>query len=174
MIHAEFEVSTPVLARRAKLNCFSWRKPKPPSSFESHSLSQLSHAIFLSSRIWPHQKFQIILVMSSQRESGILKHPIVHVGIAWATAFISTSFPALDCIFSFHLANFLLSFSLIALKEFLLFLPTRDGRPKYFSCCLITCAPNLLFISCWMSDGVLLLKNKEVFVRFSCCPEAYS
>ena len=91
-----------------------------------------------------------------------------------ATALINTSLPALDSIFSFHLANFLRSFSLISLKVFLLFLPINEGKPRYFSCYFITWAPNLCLISSWIALGVLLLKNKDVFAWFSCWPDACS
>ena len=136
--------------------------------FGSHNFSQLNQAIFFSFAFCPHQKFLTMLVSSSHKASGNLKQLMVYVGIAWATALISTSLPALDSIFSFQPASFLRSFSLISLKVFLLFLPTNDGKPKYFSCYLITWAPNLCFISYWMSSGVFLLKNREVLALFNC------
>ena len=123
----------PYFANMAKLNCFSYLNPIPPQAFGAQSFSQLIHAIFHSSLHCPHQKFLIILVISSQRESGILKQLIVYIGIAWATAFIRTSFTALNNRFSFQPTNFLASFVLTSLKVFFLFLPTKDGRPRYFS-----------------------------------------
>ena len=60
------------------------------------------------------------------------------MGIAWATVLIRISFPAFDNNFSFHPINFLANLALISLKEFFLFLPTNESKPKYFSCCLIT------------------------------------
>ena len=91
-----------------------------------------------------------------------------------ATTFINTSLPALKNIFSFHPTNFFPSFSLMSLKVFLLFLPTSEGRPEYFSCCFITWAPNLLLISSWTSPEVVLLKNKDVLAWFSCWSEVCS
>ena len=105
-----------------------------------------------------------MLVNSSHSASGNLKQLIVYEGIACATALISTSLPALDNIFSFQPVNFLQSFSFISLKVFLFFLPTSKGNPKYFSCCFITWAPNLRFISSWVAFGVLLLKNNDVLL----------
>lgn len=158
----------------ARLNWFNWWDPIPLPTLGSQSLSQLSQTIFLSSCFWPHQNLRIILVKSSQREFGSLKQLMVYVGIAWATTLINTSLPAFERSFSFHPANFLLRFSLISLKEYLLFLPTRDVNPRYFSCCRITCALNLFLISSWISQGVLQLKNKEVLNLFNCCLEACS
>ena len=162
----------PCLARRAKLNCLSCLKPITPLHFGSHIFSQLSQAIFLASSFWPHQKFLIMLINSSQSAFDNLKHLMVYVGIAWATTLINTSLPALANIFSFHPTNFLRSFSLISLKVFLLFFPTKEGNPKYFSCCFITCAPSLCYISSWIAFGVLRLKNKDVLARFNYWPEA--
>lgn len=62
----------------------------------------------------------------------------------------------------------------MSLKVFLLFLPTSEGRSKYFSCCFITWTQNFLLISSWTSLEVLLLKNKDVLAWFSCWPEACS
>ena len=89
----------PYLARRAKLNCLSCLKPIPPLHFGSHIFSQLSQAIFLVSSFWPHQKFLNMLVNSSQSASSNLKQLMVYVGIAWVTALINISLPALDNIF---------------------------------------------------------------------------
>ena len=98
----------------------------------------------------------------------------MYVGIAWTTALINTSLPAFERSFSFQLANFLLSFSLKSLKVFLLFFPTKDSKPKYFSCYWITWTPNLFFILSLIWSGVFLLKNSVVFVRFNYWPEACS
>ena len=49
---------------------------------------------------------------------------------------------------------------------------TKDGNPKYFSCCLMTYAPNLDLISSLISLEVLLLKKSDVLARLSCWPEA--
>ena len=113
-------------------------EPQTPSSLWSTKFLLTDPCHFRSSLHYLHQKFLITLVISSQRELEILKQLIVYVGIAWATAFIRNSFPAVDNSFSFQPANLLASFVLTSLKVFFLFLPTEDGRPKYFSCCRIT------------------------------------
>ena len=55
-----------------------------------------------------------------------------YVGIAWATTLIRTSFPPIDRIFSFQLESFFPTLSLIATNIWVLDLPMRDGRPRYF------------------------------------------
>ena len=140
----------------------------------SHNQLNWGITIFLSSLHWLHQKFLIKLIISTHRELGILKQLLVYIGIACATTFIKISLPAFDSNFSFQPASFLDNFSLISLKVFFLFLPTNDGNLRYFSCCLITYALNLDLISSWTSLVVLLLKNREVFVLLSYCPEACS
>ena len=87
---------------------------------------------------------------------------------------IKTSFPALESIFSFHPTSVLPIFSLISLNAFFLFLPTWDGKPRYFPCCLMTCVPNLPFISSWISLRVLRLKNRDILALFSCCLKTFS
>ena len=63
----------PLLAKRAKLNCFNCLNPIPLWDLGVQSLSQLIQAILHSSFFCPHQKFRIKLVNSSHKEFGILK-----------------------------------------------------------------------------------------------------
>lgn len=161
----------PCLANKVRFNCFSCLKSIPPQALGEHYFSQLIQPILRSSLHYPHQKFLIRLVILSQRDLGILKQLMVYVEMDCATTFIKTSFQALDSSFFFHPTSFLANFSFNSMKVFFLLHPTNDGRPKYFSCYLITYAPNLAFISSWTSCAILMLKNREVFVLFSCCPE---
>ena len=124
----------PCLASKAKLNAFRSLNPIPPHSFGVHIFSQLSQAILSTPLFCPHQNFRTIPASSSHSESSNLKQLMVYEGIAWATDFIKISFPAFDKSFSFHQESFFPSLSFRSLKVFFLDLPTRDGRPKYFSC----------------------------------------
>ena len=140
----------------------------PPSIFSSHSLSHFIHAIFCSLPFYPHQKFRTMLVMSSHRLFGNRKQLMVYAGTACATAFISISLPALDKSFSFQPANLLANLSFNYWNVFRFDLPTNDGSPRYFSCCLIISTPNICFMLSYVSIGVFRLKNKEVFSLLSC------
>lgn len=84
------------------------------------------------------------------------------------------SFPAYESIFSFQPDNLLSSFSLRAWKVFFFDLPTKDGSPRYVSCCFMTSAPKHCFISSCMSYKVLWLKNNEVFLWLIFWPDACS
>ena len=55
---------------------------------------------------------------------------------------------------------------------FLLDLLINEGRPRYFSCWRMTCAPNLALISSYIARGVFLLKKRVVLALLSCWPEA--
>ena len=122
----------------ARLKAWKFQKPIPPIDFDLHILSQLTHAIFYSSCLCPHQNFLIIPSISSHNPFGIKKQLIVYLGIACTTAFIKISFPPMDNNFSFHPSNFLptLSFSLV--KTYVLDLPMMEGSPKYLLC-LVSC-----------------------------------
>ena len=87
---------------------------------------------------------------------------------------MSTSFPACESIFSFQANNLLSSLSLSARKVFFFDLPTKEGSPRYVSCCFITSAPKHCFMSSWMSGVVLWLKNKAVLSWFIFWLEACS
>lgn len=88
---------------------------------------------------------------------------MVYVGIAYATAFISTSFPAYDSSFSFLPDSLLSSLSCKALKVFCFDLHTNDGKPKSVSCCRITSAPKPFFVFLYVMLGISA-KEKSGFV----------
>ena len=104
-----------------------------------------------------------MLVISSQSVSGSLKILMVYVGMTCATALMRISLPTYESIFSFHLDNLSSSLSFSAQKVFFFDLSTKEGRPRYVSCCYINIALIRSFISSWRSCGVFQLKNKEVF-----------
>ena len=122
----------PCLAKSAKLNALRSLNPSPPSAFLWHIFSHETQAIFHSFSFCPHQKFLTMEFSSWHKESGILKQVIVYVGVAWATALMSTSLPAFESNLPFHPAIFLLTWSFIWLKAFLFPLPTSDGSPRCF------------------------------------------
>ena len=76
----------------------------------------------------------------------------------------------LTCIrqqFSFPPRKFIIQPSINWWKVLHLFLPTKDGRPRYFSYCLMIFAPNLFLMSSWIGCGVLWLKKKGVLSWFN-------
>ncbi|KAK4599821.1 hypothetical protein RGQ29_009748 [Quercus rubra] len=93
-------------ANITSLNFTKSLKPNPPSFFGLQSVSQFFQWIFLRSPHCPHQNFRINISISRQSPKGNLKHPIAKVGMAYTTAFKSTSFPAWESSFSFHSYNF--------------------------------------------------------------------
>ena len=98
------------------------------------------------------------------------KQLMVCAGIVRAIAFISISLLALDKSFSFQPDNLLANLSFNYWNVFRFDLPTNDGNPRYFSCCLIISAPNICFMLSCVSIGVFQLKNSEVFSLLSCWP----
>ena len=80
---------------------------------------------------------------------------------------MSTSFPAYESIFSFQPDSLLSSLSFNARKVFFFDLPTKEGSPRYVSCCFMTSAPKHCFMSSWMSGVALWLKNKQF------CPDLF-
>lgn len=142
----------------------------PPLVFGSHILSHFIDAIFLSSLFSPHQKLRTMLVISSPRLVGNKKQLMVCAGMAWAIALISTSLPALDSNFSFPPDSLFAYCSFSYWKVFFFDLPTKDVRPRYFTCCLITSAPNSFLIHSRVSESVFWLKNSTVFSLLSWCP----
>lgn len=153
---------------------FKSRNPNPPSSFGRHILPQLNQIILFFTFACPHQNLHTMAVISSQRVFGNLKMLMIYVGTTWATVLMSISFLACESSFSFQLESLLFSLSMNCWKVLHLFFPTKDGRPKYFSCCWMTSAPNLFLISSKMSCGVFWLKKREVLSWFSCWPFACS
>ena len=78
-----------------------YREPNPEIPFHPPFLilsthPTLSNEFSYGHLIVPHQNFLISASISWHKPKGILKHPIVLVGIAWITDFIKTSFPACD------------------------------------------------------------------------------
>ena len=153
----------PCFSRRARLKALKFLNPIPPFAFGVHNFSHFIQAILHSSFFCPHQKLLTILFSSAHKDFGRRKQLIVWVGIAWTTALIKTSLPAMDRNFSFQLDSLCATLSLSCWKVFLLFRPTKDGKPRYFSCWWIMSAPNLCLTYSWISLGVLGLKKREVF-----------
>ena len=98
---------------------------------------------------------------------------MVYVGIVCATTLIKISLLALDKSFSFQPTSLFANFSFKSKKVLRLDLPNKEGSPRYFSRWHITFASNLVLNSSWMSRGVFLLQNNDVFAWFNSCPEAF-
>ena len=96
------------------------------------SPADLSHFSLLVSL--PPPKILSILSRSSHNPFRSWKQLIVYVGIACMTALISTSFPPIEGIFSFHSKSFSPTFSFISAKTWSFDLPITDGRTRYFPC----------------------------------------
>ena len=93
-------------------------------------------------------------------------------GTAWATNFIIISLPPMKRNFSFQLANFLLTLSLMSAKTWFLDLPIRERRPRYFPCWEHCIGPRMLKISSLTSLAVLGLKKIEDLSAFIFYSEA--
>jgi hypothetical protein len=83
-----------------------------------------------------------------------------------------TSFPAWEKNFSFHPFIRFQILPFMPLKVEILDLPIRAGKPRYFSYFAVELRPVPFRIKILSSIRVLWLKNRDVFARFSCCPEA--
>ena len=154
----------PCFSKRARLKALWSRKPKPPSSFGRHILSQLNQAILFFSFVCLHQNLHTILVISSQKELGSSKILIVYVGTACAAVLIKISFPALDNNFSFHPESLLSSLTINWWNALhLFFFPTSDGSPRYFSCYLMISAPNLCLIILQILWCVMTEEERSLF-----------
>lgn len=164
----------PCFSSRAKLKAFKSLNPIPPFALGLHNLSHVIHGIFLSSFFCPHQNRLIMAPSSLHNESGSLKQLMEYVGMAWATAFISVSLPALDSNFPFQPTILFPTWSLILLKAFFFPLPTNEGSLRYCSCCPMIYAPNRSLMESWISVDMFLLKNREVLSLFIFCPDAIS
>ena len=151
------------LASIALLKALKFLNPIPPLAFCLHIVFQLTQLIFVSCCCCPHQKFLIILSISSHRLWGRRKHPIVYVGIAWATTFIRISLPPIERSLPFHPANFCPILSLRIEKTCFFDLPMKDGRPKYLVCLESCIGPRVSKILSLTSWDVLGLKKMEDF-----------
>ena len=80
---------------------------------------------------------------------------------------MSTSRPVWDKSFPSQPCNFFHTFSLIKLKPSFFFLPTNDGKPRYYSKCTISCIPKAVMISCLVAFVVDLLKKMTVLFLFT-------
>ena len=158
----------------ASLNFWRSLNPKPPKSFGWHKELHLDQCLFLWFPRCPHQNFLIKDSISSHRVMGILKQPIAKVGIACMTALRRISRLAWDSSYSFHPWSFAKTCSLMNNKLAFLYLPTREGRPRYFSWCLDSWTPKNSLIRLSIKGGVYLLKNRPVLFWLSCWPEAFS
>lgn len=127
-------VSDPCLANSAKLKAFSLEIQALPPLLGDTFCPNLTKPFFFSFAC-PHQNLSTMDVISSQRAFGKLKTLIVYIGTTWATVLMSISFLACESSFSFQSESLLFSPSVSCWNVLLLFFPTKDGRPKYFSCC---------------------------------------
>ena len=144
----------------------------PPKAFGLHKVSQFFQWIFRWSPLCPHPNFFIIISISFNNPDESLKQLIAKVGIAWTTAFKSTSLPTYERSFSFQPYNLLHTLSLMKLRLTFLFLPTTAGSPRYFSYSHTSLTPKRSRISTFLPSGVDLLKNIVVFSLFNFYPEA--
>ena len=129
-------------------------KPIPSCSFGLHSSSHLTQCNFRLSPRCPQKNLRMRASMSWQRVTGSLKHEIVYVGSAWATALIKISLPAYDRSLPSHPWSFFHTLCLILSKLSFFFRPMKLGNPKYFSYCLTTGTPGplklkLAFVGKW-------------------------
>jgi len=76
--------------------------------------------------------------------------------------------------FSFHPSNLAFTRPQILAKVCLLDIPTKAGRPRYFSKPVEIVTPVVLLMKSRKAARVFLLKKREVFAAFNCCPEALS
>ena len=139
----------------ARLKDWGFLNPMPTVSLDLQRFFQLTHAIFYSCSLCPHQNLLIMPSISSQSPLGRRKQLIVYVGMAWATAFLRISLPPIDNIFSFHpdifFCNFLLHFN----KNLFFGLP-NDGRQSKVMLCFESCVgPMISSISAFSSGGVI-------------------
>ena len=111
----------------AKLKFHKSRKSNPPSFLDFISISQLFQWIFLFSPICPHQNLAHIELSSSQSLTSSWKTPIVYVRMDCATAFINTSFLALDSNFHFRPSIFFPN-PFLNKREGLVFWPSNQCR----------------------------------------------
>ena len=162
------------LTSMARLKAFKFLNPNPPFAFELHILFQLIQLNFASYCLWPHQKFFIILSMSSHRPWGSRKQLIVYVGIACATALMRISFPSIERSLPFQPASFCPTLSFKIAKTWFFDLPMREGRPRYLVCLVFYIGPRILKTSSLASWAILGLKKIEDLYVLTFWPEASS
>ena len=95
-------------AKNASLNKDKSLKPIPPCVFGLHSSCHLIQWILQLSPLCPQKNFRISASISWHRVPDSLKHDIVYVGSAWATALIKTSRPICDKSLPFQPCNLFL------------------------------------------------------------------
>ena len=105
-------------ANRAKLKAWISLKPIPPLPSGLQSFFQLIQWIFFSSFVWPYQYLASVEFSVSHKAFGILKIPIVYVGMTWATILISISLPTFEIKFSFQPITFFVILSCRPLNIF--------------------------------------------------------
>lgn len=138
-------------------------KPMPPQIFAWHNRSHLAQWMLLWSSELPHQNLLIAFWISLQMLRGILKTLIAYLGMAWAIALISTSFPPQEKNLLCQLVSLLRTLNLMSLKKLIFLLPTIDGSPRYFSCFDTMFKLKMLLISSIYPWLMLMLKNIEDF-----------
>ena len=90
------------------------------------------------------------------------------------TALRRISRPTWESNYSFQPWSLVKTFSLMNIRLAFLCFPNKDGRPRYFSCCLISWTPRKSLIWPRIFGGVDLLKNRPVLFRCNCWPKAFS
>lgn len=86
---------------------------------------------------------------------------MVYVGMARATTLMRISLPSMDMSFSFQLANFFPTFSLISANTYIFDFAMIEGRLKYFLLHESCIDLRIIRISSLVSWGVLGLKNTD-------------
>lgn len=109
----------------------SWN-PSPPSRLGLHKYDQISHAIFIFSPL-PHQNARTTVSIELIKYLGRRKQDIRYVGIAWSTALVRTSLPALNIDFPPHQLILFQTMSQRPLKICCLEQPMTAGIPRYLS-----------------------------------------
>ena len=156
------------------MNFLMFLKPILPSNLGLQSLSQFTRWILCLLSSPPHQNFLIMISSSLQREVGSRKQLITYMGIVCATAFIRISLPAYDSSFSPHPCITRHALSFMLLKEACLFLPTKEGMPRYFSNSFISGMLRLAYMAFFVSSSTFLLKQIVVLSWFNFCPDSTS
>ena len=150
-------------ANKTSLKSNKSLKSIPPSSLEQHA-----SGFFYDHLVTPLKLLSETLNIIYNSNGG-LEQPIVFFGITWtAAALIITSLPVCYCSFSSNPCSFLNTPSFMWSKLIFFLLPTKGGKPKDFSYCLISTTPSDSLISNFISPNVDLLKNKEALSLLTC------